>query len=71
MNTPIVHRVRTVTFDRVPIHRPPVAKVLPIQAREVLLQAAQFMPRSQRVTAINKAINEVRKNHPQFFKKEI
>ena len=71
ISPPIVHRVRTVTFDRVPIHRPQVAKVLPIQAREVLQQAAQFMPRSQRVTAINRAINEVRKNHPQFFKKEL
>ena len=71
MNPPIVHRVRTVTFDKAPVSRPQVAKVLPIQAREVLLQAAQFMPRSQRVTAINRAINEVRKNHPQFFKKEL
>lgn len=62
---------RTITFDKVPVVRPTVAKVLPIQAREVLQQAAQFMPRSQRVTAINRAINEVRKNHPQFFKKEL
>lgn len=71
MNTPVVHRVRTVTFDRVPVHRPVVAKVLPIQGREALVAASQYMPRSSRVTAINKAINEVRKNHPQFFKKEI
>lgn len=62
---------RTITFEKVPVSRPQVAKVLPIQARETLQQAAQFMPRSQRVTAINKAINEVRKNHPQFFKKEL
>ena len=71
MTAPVVHRVRAVTFERAPIPRRPIAKVLPIQAREVLLQAAQFMPRSQRVTAINRAINEVRKNHPQFFKKEL
>ena len=71
MNTPVVHRVRTVTFDRTPVARPAVAKVLPIQAREILIASSQFMPRSQRVTAINRAINEVRKNHPQFFKKEL
>lgn len=68
-----VHRV--VAFNRpepsqeVPL--PPEAKVLPIEARERLIAASRHLPRSQRVTAINKAIVIVRKNHPQFFQKEI
>lgn len=70
---PRTHRVKslTVSFDRPPAPRPQVAKVLPIQGREALITASQYMPRSSRVTAINKAINEVRKNHPQFFREEI
>lgn len=62
---------RTVTFERAPAPLPKVSRLLPIEGREILVASSQFMPRSQRVTAINKAINEVRKLHPQFFKKEI
>jgi hypothetical protein len=69
---PRVHRVRSVTFDKEPpARRPAIATVLPIEGREILTTAAQHMPRSQRVTAINKAINQVRRNHPQFFREEI
>jgi hypothetical protein len=75
--TPIVHRVprgtiRAITFDKeAPVKLPKPASLLPIEARDILINASQHMPRSQRVTAINKAINQVRKNHPQFFKEEI
>ncbi len=69
---PRVHRVRSVTFDKEPpARRPLIAAVLPIEGREILMAAAHHMPRSQRVTAINKAINQVRRNHPQFFREEI
>ncbi len=69
---PRVHRVRTVTFDKAPpARRQAIATVLPIEGRDILTAASQHMPRSQRVTAINKAINQVRRNHPQFFREEI
>lgn len=63
---------RTITFEKAP---PPKKQqqslLLPRESREILVAAAQSLPRSKRVTAINRAINEVRKLHPQLFVKEI
>jgi hypothetical protein len=70
-----VHRlpagaVRRISFDSPDKARPEAVKILPREAREILQAAARYMPRSQRVTAINKAINQVRRNHPQYFYEE-
>lgn len=71
--TPRVHRVqaRTVSFEPVgkPLPRP--VEILPRDARQLLINASQHMPRSSRVTAINVAITRVRAMYPQFFQKEI
>lgn len=71
--SPRVHRVqaRTVSFEPVgkPLPRP--AEILPRDARQILINASQHLPRSSRVTAINVAITRVRAMYPQFFQKEI
>ncbi len=75
--TLITHRVPRGTVTRITFNQDPPAKLptpaslLPIEARDILINASQHMPRSQRVTAINKAINQVRRTFPQFFKEEI
>lgn len=61
---------RTVTFEHAPAPPPKVSRLLPIEGREILVASSQYMPRSQRAAAINKAAAQVRKLHPQFFKKE-
>lgn len=60
-----------VTFNGAAKSRPRPVRLLPLEAQATLIEAAYHMPRSQRVTAINRAIIEVRKNHPQFFREEI
>jgi hypothetical protein len=75
MNTTTVHRlpagtVRRVTFDQTDKPLPEAVKVLPREARAVLQAASQHMPRSQRVTAINRAIIQVRRTFPQYFYEE-
>jgi hypothetical protein len=73
---PITHRlppgtVRTVTFDKVTPQLPAPVKLLPLEARTILREASQHQPRSSRVTAINKAILQVRRTFPQYFQEEI
>jgi hypothetical protein len=63
--------IRTVTFSERKPQLPPPVCILPAEARAVLRAAAIHEPRSQRVTAINKAILQVRRTFPQYFKEEI
>lgn len=71
--SPRVHRVqaRTVSFEPVgkPLPRP--AEILPRDARQILINASQHLPRSSRVTAVNTAVTRVRAMYPQLFQKEI
>ena len=64
------YRVRTVTFNRPQPQLPRPVELLPPDARQILINASQHMPRSSRVTAINVAINKVRSEYPYFFKEE-
>ena len=47
-----------------------IAKILPADARAVLIRASQTLPRSQRPHAIDTAIAHVRALYPQLFKEE-
>ena len=71
--TPRVHRVppRTVSFEPTARALPRPAVLLPRDAREILITASQYLPRSSRVTAVNTAITRVRAMYPHYFKKEI
>ncbi len=74
--SPKVHRVaaRTVSFETLykrMEQRAAPAQILPRDAREILINASQYLPRSSRVTAVNTAITRVRAMYPQYFKKEI
>jgi hypothetical protein len=74
--TPIAHRlppgtVRTVTFDKATPQLPAPVCILPPDARAILRAAAIYEPRSSRVTAINRAILQVRRTFPQYFQEEL
>jgi len=74
--TPITHRlppgtIRTVTFGEKTLPLPPPVKILPLEARTILREASQHQPRSSRVTAINRAILQVRRTFPQYFQEEL
>ena len=71
--SPKVHRVaaRTVSFEPTARALPRPVVLLPRDAREILITASQYLPRSSRVTAVNTAITRVRAMYPHYFKKEI
>ena len=50
---------------------PALSQLLPVDARELLVEAAFSLPLSRRVTAINLATVKVRAMYPSFFKEDI